>query len=78
MAIVHILMPMNAKTKNWLNAHVKKGIMPFGNGIVILESEIQYLHTVIDAMDLAGFKRGTKKDIGKRNSKIDYILNIMN
>lgn len=76
MAIVHILMPMNTKAKNWMDTHIKSSIMPFGNGRVILSSEVKYLDVILAAMEKAGFKRGTKKDVGKKNANVDYIVNI--
>lgn len=77
MATVHILIPLNTKTKHWLDSHVKAGIMHFGQGIVILESEIKYLEKLLDALDLAGFIKASKDSVGKKKIKADYLLNVL-
>jgi hypothetical protein len=68
-------MPLNTKTKHWLDSHVKPGIMPYGRGIVILESETKYLEGLLDAMELAGFVKASKNNIKK--NKADYLLNVL-
>lgn len=76
MAVVHILMPLNIKAKNWADKHIDPKLMHFGNGVVILDT--QYLQTVAMAMENSGFKQGSKKDIGTKNqSKYDFIISTM-
>jgi hypothetical protein len=77
MATVHILMPLNTKAKHWLDSHVKPGIMSFGQGIVILESEIKYLDHLLYALDSAGFVKASKNNISKKKIKADYLLNVL-
>lgn len=76
MAVVHILMPLSIKAKNWIDKHADPKLMHFGNGVVILDTK--YLETIAMAMESLGFKRGSKKDIGTKNqSKYDFIISTM-
>lgn len=77
MAVVHILMPLSIKAKNWIDKHADPKLMHFGNGVVILDTK--YLELLATAMENTGFKRGAKKDIGtKSQSKYDFIVSTMN
>lgn len=76
MAVVHILMPLNIKAKNWVDKHIDPKLMHFGNGVVILDSN--YLDAIVAVMESSGFKKGLKKDIGtKAQSKLDFIVSTM-